>query len=267
VPDKLDNAQLLDGQLDRAIDPEYAAVSTMAVVSLLFSLLGIVAFWAPSLGEAWLVTIALLALPLLGFLLGVAAVRKIRRSEGVLSGLGLAVAGILVGGAVTIAAAALHIQAWQGEKSLYEDLRARSYGVVDDILADRYEKVYQMMPSEFRRQQAPGPEAFRAQVTPFLQGAGKLVRWSLLSLPPPMPIQEGGQAVKATIHVELERRYLDMMLLWYRKTAEEPWQLAGIGGQETFESMGKFGDREALPAPKEPGKDASPQPAPAKPGG
>jgi len=55
---------LLDGQLDRAADAEYAAVSTAAIVGPILAVAGAAAFWAPSLMTAWPVTCAFTAVPL-----------------------------------------------------------------------------------------------------------------------------------------------------------------------------------------------------------
>ena len=222
---------LLDGQLDRAIDPQYASISTMAVLGLLFSLAGLAGFFV----------IPLVALAAIGLVMSLAAARQIRRSAGVLTGRRLAMAGIAVGAVVAAGAASWHTYEWWTIRQVLTALEARSYEVVDDIIAGRYEKVYSEMPEEFRARQAVGPKEFGDRLGPVFKGAGKILGRTVLSLPPPIPMTEGGSLVRAQVRVELDRRLLDVAVIWYQPAGAARWDLVGVGGGETMESMAKYG--------------------------
>jgi len=61
--------------------------------------------------------------------------------------------------------------------------------------------------------------------------------------------------------VELERRYLQFTL-WFQQRPDGQWELVGVAGAETFESLGKFGLPEPDAAPAAP---PPPPPGPAAP--
>jgi len=239
-----------DGALDRAADPEYAAISTLAVLAVGFSLVGAVA----------LLAVPFIVLPLVGLLLGLLALRQIRRSEGVLAGRGIALGAVAAGAAILAAATAYHGSAWLEKHRMFSDLESRSYEITDDIIADRYAEVYAMMPEKFRGQAGAGPEQFRARMAPLLGGAGSVLRRSLVSL---QVLQtEGGQTLApAEMLVELERRYLQFTL-WFQQRPDGQWELVGVAGAETFASLGKFGSPEPEEAPAAP---PPPPPGPAAP--
>ena len=223
-----DNPELLDGKLDRATDAEYAAISTSAVLGLILSLAG----------AAAMLVVPLIALPVLGLILGIVAARKIRRSQGVIAGRPIAIAAIAIGAILTVAAAALHTSAWLHEREVLTGLETRAYAVVDDCLAERYQKVYEMMPEEFRKRQAAGPNQFRARLAPLLRDAGAVVNRSLMALQI-VQNSDGTVIAPAEMRVELERRYLDMTI-WFKETPDGNWDLVGVAAQETFDSLTKF---------------------------
>ena len=238
-----------DGQLDRALDPEYAAISTMAVLGLVAGVLGLLSFEM----------MPLVVLPALGLMMGLLALRKIKRSEGVLAGRGIAMAASVLGALVLTGSAGYHLQGWLSERRVLEDLSNRSYEITDDILAGRYEKVYNMIPEEFRRQRGRGPEAFRAQVAPALTGAGSVLRRTLMSLEI-VATTDGAIVAPAKMRVELERRYVELQIA-FMKSPAGTWDLVGAGAGETLESQFKFASEE--PEPKEPPPSPPPPAAPA----
>lgn len=239
-----------DGGLDRATDPEYAAISTKAVLALVLSLAGAGAFLAAPM----------LVLPMMGLVLGFAALRQIRRSEGVLAGRGIALGAVAAGTAVLVAATAYHAGAWLEEDRMFSALESRSYEITDDIIADRYAEVYAMMPEEFRGQAGAGPEPFRARMAPLLKGAGSVLRRSLVSLQ--VHQTESGQTLApAEMRVELERRYLQFTI-WFQQMPDGQWELVGVAGTETFESLGKFGSASPDEAPEDPPPPPSSRAAP-----
>ena len=237
-----------DGQLDRAMDPDYAAISTQAVLGLVFSLLGALAILIPPL----------VVLPLLGLVLGLVALRKIRRSEGVLAGRGIAVAASILGGLALVGSTSYHLHAWLSGRRVLEDLSNRSIEITDDLTAGRYDKVYNMLPEEFRRQQGRGPEEFRASVAPALKDAGSVVRRFLLSLEF-VPMEDGTVLAPARVRVELERRYVEVKLI-FMESPRGTWDLVGVGAGETMDSAFKFAPPE--PQRQEPPEGPPPAPAP-----
>ena len=237
---------LVDGELDRATDQEYAAISPMAVVGLVLAIVGITALLAPPL----------LAVPALGFILSLIALRRIRRSEGVLAGRGIAVAGIVIGLGLAILGGATHGNAWYQERTTLSDLRSRAFQIVDDLAAGQYEKVYRMMPTEWRAQQAAGVQEFRSRIGPLFEGAGPLVSRRLMSLQP-LPIEEekakNGKAAEphfvapAEMEVTLQHRIL-AVTLWFGQDPDGRWDLVGVAAEETLESQQKY-PSQTVPAP------------------
>ena len=238
-----------DGQVDRALDPEYAAISTMAVLGLVAGVLGLLSFQM----------MPLIVLPALGLVMGLLALRKIKRSEGILTGRGIALGAAVLGGLVLAGAGGYHLQGWLSERRVLEDLSNRSYEITDDVLAGRYDKVYNMIPEDLRRRQGGSPAAFRAHVAPGFAGAGSILRRTLMSLKF-ASAEDGSLLASATMRVELERRYLDVQIV-FRQSSAGTWDLIGVGVGETFESQIKFAPDE--PEPKSPPKAPPPPAAPA----
>jgi len=227
VPQTPQNPELLDGKLDRATDAEYAAVSTSAVFALIFSLAGPAAFLA----------VPLIALPVLGLALGIAADRKIRRSRGVVTGRRIALAAIAIGAILSVAAAAHHSIAWFRERQVLTGLETRAYAIADDVLNERYDKVYGMIPEEFRKRQGTRGQ-FQARLGASFRGGGALVSRSLMSLQILPPNPDGTVIAPAELRVELERRELDVTI-WF-KESDGKWDLVGVAAQETLDSLAKF---------------------------
>ncbi len=165
---------LVDEELDRATDPEYAAVSPMAIFGLVLSVGGIAAFFVAPL----------VALPVVGLIVSLAAAQRIRRSEGVLTGLQLAQAGIAVGAALALASAAYHLETYREERQALHLVETKAYEAVDEIAQGQYEKVYLSMPEEFRNRQAPTAKDFGSQLAGVFKDAGAVKERNLLALVP-----------------------------------------------------------------------------------
>jgi hypothetical protein len=223
-----------EAELDRATDPEYAAVSTGAVIGLLLGLAGFSSVLA----------VPFVAVPVLGLILCVAALRKIRRSRGVLTGRRLAIAGIVLGAAAAALGAGRHASLWLGERRMLGHLQAQALEIADDLLADRYDKVFERLPEDFRARDK-GPEAFRKRFLPLLDGAGPLVRRDLLTLQV-ITNEKGETLAPAEVRVELEKRIVEVDL-WFRLADDGRWELVGVGGEETFESVTRFGPQKPVP--------------------
>jgi len=241
-----------DSELDRATDPEYAAVSSGAVVGLVISALGVSAF----------LTEAFVPAPAVGLVVSLAALRGIRRSRGVLTGRRLALAGAILGAALTVVAGGFHLIRWRQERQVLEDLEATACHIVDELVAGRYEEVYDMIPENFRERQAASPARFRTAMERLFRGGGKTLgrRLSALRI---IPTEQGDLVAPAEMRVEMENRILQIQVLLGR-SAEKRWELIAVGGAPTFESMMKFGDRDEEPlSPPEPDTDKDDADAPA----
>lgn len=221
---------LIDGVLDRATDAEYAAICGMAVVGLILSVVGAVA----------LLAVPLLAVPVVGALVSLAAIRKIRRSEGVLTGKHVAIAGLAIGALMTAGVGVYHLQNWYAQRQMLGMVKDQAYDVIDELLAGQYAEVLARMPEDFRKRQAPGgPEELKNNLAPLLKGGGAVVNRQLLTL---MPVRskEGHLLAPAQMRVDLEKRVLEFTL-WFMRTEADTWELVGIAGTETVESVIKNG--------------------------
>jgi len=261
-----------DSELDRATDPEYAAVSSGAVVGLIIAILGVWPLlpvskkwieWPATLPDLVVTLAIFVAAPGLGLIVSCIAVRQIRRSHGVLIGRQLALAGGAVGAVLAFAWSGWLIYEWQENERVFKDLKATAYEVADELIAGRYEEVYDMIPEDFRERQAASPARFRAAMERLFRGGGKILgrRLSVLRI---IPTEQGALVAPAEMRVEMENRILQIQVL-LGQNAEKRWELIGVGGAPTFESMMKFGDRDEGPlSPPEPdtGKDDTDAPVP-----
>jgi len=219
-----------DGELDRATDPQYAAISTMAVIAVLLGLAGIVALLARPL----------IAVPILALVLGLAALRKIRRSDGVLAGARLAIASIVLGAAFALAAGGTAAMDWWSARHADEELHARAFAVIDAMLAGDYGKIWADTPADYRPRWPSGAKGIRDEFAPLFDGAGQLVSRTLKSLLM-IPGGRDRPIARAEVYVEFERRYLNFEV-WFRPAPDGKWQFVGLGGSETLESQMRFAD-------------------------
>ncbi|MCX5671175.1 MAG: DUF4190 domain-containing protein, partial [Planctomycetota bacterium] len=175
---KPEKPTLLDGQLDRAIDPQYAAISPSAVIGLALGVLGVMGLWI----------LPLTVFSVIGLIVSALAARKIRRSEGVLTGRRIAKVGMLVGAVVTLGAVAYHGEAEWSEWRLLKNLEARTNEVVSDVLDGRYEAAYNRIAPAFRQRYGGSADGLRRELEPVFKGAGAVVKRTIVSLPPPMSV-------------------------------------------------------------------------------
>jgi hypothetical protein len=264
-------------QLDRATDPEYAAVSSAAAIGLVIAVLGVWPLllisndWVepPSSGADLVVSLAIFAAtPLVGLVIGLLAYRQIRRSHGVLTGTRLALAGVAVGAALTLVWSGWLVYKWKENDRILRELEATAYRITDELIRGRYDDVYQRLPEEFRRRQPGGSRLFRARMEQLFEGAGAVTDRRLMSLRL-VPTEQGTYVAPAEMRVDLERRILQISLT-LGLGPEEKWELVGFGGGPTFESMIKFDnpydkpeESDSTPAP--PTTETPPQPAPKAP--
>ncbi|HUU11872.1 MAG TPA: hypothetical protein VM431_15210 [Phycisphaerae bacterium] len=226
---------IIDSDFDRATDPEYAAICPMAVVGLILGVLGVTA----------LVAAPLVAVPVAAVVLSLVSLRRIGRSRGVLAGRKLALAGLALGIATAVLGGGYHGHAWLSERLTLRHLKTQALETIDDILADRYEKVFEKLPEKSDQRRA-GLDAFRKGLSLLLEGAGDLVDRDLLSLQI-LSTDRGDIVAPAGMRVRLERRILEVNL-WFRLREDGQWHLEGIGGQETFESVSTYAPKQGPPA-------------------
>jgi hypothetical protein len=254
-----------DNLLDRATDPEYAAVSIAAVVGLLFSVAGVTTLL--------LRAVFLLVVPAAGLVTSAVALRGIARSRGVLTGSGLAGAGILLGAALLLVAGAQHLLAWHQETRVLGRLQADTLDVVQEIESGDYEGILRRMPVELHDMGPKVLASLRARFGPLLAGAGKVTERRLLSLRP-QTLENGDLVAQARLLIACERRIVEITVTWWRARDADPadpaWLLYNLGGEETFESVRKFGTAEGRTTPlstdEPPGAptDETPAPEPAE---
>lgn len=216
-----------DGLLDRATDPQYAAVSPRAVLGLLLSAAGASALLA------W----PLVAVPLAGAIVSLWAYIRIRRSEGVLTGKGLALAGAILGGALALLAGGYHGARHLQERWTLQDLHARAFDVTDLLAKGRYGDVYARL-AEARRAEVK-PEVFASYCRGHFEGAGPLVKRDLMALRT-LEDPQGETFAPAEMQVELERRILRVTVI-FGHTSGGTWNLLGVQAEQTFESFMKYG--------------------------
>jgi hypothetical protein len=228
-----------EGLLDRATDPEYAAVSPRAVLGLVLSVVGVSAL------AAW----PLVAVPVGGALVSLWALVRVRRSEGVLTGGRLALAGAILGGALAVLAGGYHAAAYASECATLKDLGVRALEVTDHLVAGRYESVYGRL-SETRRGQVR-PEVFASYCRARFEGAGPFVRRDLEALRIIRDAERGLSVAPVEMRVELSRRILRVAVIFERAPGGR-WDLAGVQAEPTFESMVKFGEGGPRALPSDP---------------
>ena len=235
---KPDNQEVLaGGAVDRATDPEYAAVSPLAIMGLVFALTGIAAFFVAPL----------VAVPLLGFAVSLAAWRRIRRSEGVVTGQSLAQVGIALGAALALASAAYHLETFREQRQSLHLVEAKANEAVQAIIDKDYQKVYLSMPEDFRARQAGTEKDFAAALEAWFKDAGAFKEQNLLALTQ-VPTKEKRLIQKAQVRVDLQKRSLEF-LLWYLQDQTGEWRLVGVACGESFDSQVRSANEQAPPPP------------------
>ena len=225
-----------DADLDRATDREYAAVSVLAVLGVVLAALGVSAFLAPPL----------VVVPTLAAGLSVAALRRIRRSRGVLTGTRLAVTGLALGAGLALAAGGYHAWNWYGEYRTLKSLQARTHAITDQIVAREYAEVFEQIPAGSPQHKA-GLNLFRARLTGLFTGAGDPVGHELRALQILRTEREEAVAM-AEVRLRLEQRTLEFNL-WYQPDEAGRWRFVGVSGRETFESASRRGGPPPPPLP------------------
>lgn len=254
-------------RLDQALDPEYTAISPLAVLGLVISLFGL---WAPAaLATGRLAPPAdridlairlavVVAVPLVGFVASAVGLAKIRRSEGVLTGEGFARAGLVLGAALAALSALFLTVRYVGVQSRLNDLRDRAYAVTDELLEEDYGALFERMPPELQ-DRVKAPESLRRAFSPAFRGAGAVRKRELMALRLFEDEERGALVAPAEMRIELERRILRLRIL-FEQLPEGEWALRGLRPEYTFESMTRFGPPQETPSPPPPAPPPEPMP-------
>ena len=264
-------------QLDRATDPEYAAVSSAAAIGLVIAVLGVWPLllisndWVepPSSVPDLVVSLVIFAAtPLVGLIIGLLAYRQIRRSHGVLTGTRLALAGVALGATLALVWSSWLVYKWRENDRILRKLETTAYRITDELIAGRYDDVYQKLPEERRKRQPGESRLFRSRMEQLFGGAGAVTDRRLISLRL-VPTEQGTYVAPAEMRIDLERRILQFSLTLGLEPGGK-WALVGFGGGPTFESMMKFDnpydkpeESDGTPAP--PATETPPQATPTAP--
>ncbi len=138
-----------DTLLDRMVEPEYAAISVKAILSLILAGIGALALlpkqpYLPIDGIIYRLPI-LIVLPLVALAASVTALRSIRRSEGTLVGLRAATLAAVLSAAFVIGSIGLHGYIQYRENELHRSLLEATQGYLELLMQEKYEPVYQEM--------------------------------------------------------------------------------------------------------------------------
>jgi len=167
-----------DAHLDRAVEPEYAAVSVMAILALILTGVGALAMlprqaYVGIPGVTYRAPI-LLVLPVASLLFALVARRKIVRSEGTLVGLRAATAAVTLSAVFVAGSVALHGYLQHRQYSLNQALLTETQGYLDRLLNGDYESVYREMAANNPGIVSEGlsPTVFGEMVGSRLKGGG-----------------------------------------------------------------------------------------------
>jgi len=232
-----------DRLLDRATDSEYAAVSILAIAGLVLSLGGLIAVLLPAE--------VLVAVPAVGMITSLSALVRIARSRGVLTGRRIAWMGIVLGAVLFLLSGTAHVLRWRQQASTLAQLKTDTLAVVQGLETARYEDVAPYLAPAARDILPQIVDDLRRRFTPLWEGAGNVTGQRLLSLQL-QAVENGDVAAEARVHVECEHRILEITVGWYQpqSTGTTAWFLHHADGQETFESIRKFGrTQNTSPAP------------------
>jgi hypothetical protein len=134
-----------DARLDRAVEPEYASVSGLAIFALLLATVGVVAFLPLPAGlplpMTWFRLPILLLVPLTTLPFSVAAIRQIRSSAGTKVGIALAHSALALSLIFAIGAGTVHgLSQWEHHKR-QQTLVSAAEGILSAILNNQPDTV------------------------------------------------------------------------------------------------------------------------------
>jgi len=136
-----------EAHLDRAVEPEYAAVSIAAIAALVLAVVGLVAFKPsqpplPLASRGWFQLPILLLIPVAAVAVALGSLRSIRRSEGTKAGQPLALAALVLALATAAGSTGFHAVRQYREHERMQSLVAASSYWLDLLLREHYRTVF-----------------------------------------------------------------------------------------------------------------------------
>ncbi|MBN2582622.1 MAG: hypothetical protein JXL80_06105 [Planctomycetes bacterium] len=227
---------------DRAVEPEYAAVSVMAILALILAGIGALALLPKQAyvlipGLPYKAPI-LLVLPVASFFFALLARRKIVCSEGTLVGLRAANTAVMLSAAFVLGSIGLHGYLQHRQYTLNEAMLADAQHYLDRILQDDYEGVYNEMMANNPALAATGLslKRFRSEIRGVLNSGGDYYGRNLQSqdvrVPddPSQPAEIQGRVVH---RFHFKKGAVDLTFVFAQRNGQ--WKLMVVGQTVTAE--------------------------------
>ena len=140
----------LEPKLDRAIDEEYSAVSSSALLAVVLAVLS-----PPALGISWLLSFEIWLfnlVPLAALVLALIGLRSIKHSGGTVSGRRMALAGLAVGALFFAGGIVLHANHYLKQRALRAEVLELVFAQCDHLQAGNPGQVHDRLNESFRQQ-------------------------------------------------------------------------------------------------------------------
>lgn len=167
------DVDLRESELDRAVEPEYAAISGTAIIALLLAPLGLLSLYEIYFQMFNIPVPILLILPLVSLAVALAAIKSIRQSEGTRVGIRIASIAAVLSGLIFIGSGGYHVHHIMQESDLKNRLKAAALMDSQAIFTGRYNTIYSKMLlfSPEMSKEMPLQE-WTSQMNDFLYGGG-----------------------------------------------------------------------------------------------
>lgn len=136
---------LRESDLDRVVEPEYAAISGTAIIALLLAPLGLLSLHAIYFQMFDIPVPILLILPLVSLAVALAAIRSIRQSEGTRVGIRIASVAAILSGLIFIGSGGYHVHRITQQIERQDRLKAEAEADMQAIFTGRYSTIYNKM--------------------------------------------------------------------------------------------------------------------------
>jgi len=219
----------LEPRLDRAIDHEYAAVSTLAVLSLVLGLLSLpaLALAFVSSFKYWLLNL----IPLAAVVLASAGLYRIRRSEGTLAGRRIAMVGLALGGLLLLSGIVLHGHRHLERRAYRAEVREAAFAQFKDFAPEGLGRLYDRFGESFRAK--VWREGFVGYLAGLSRGAGEIQKREVISIDL-FPRDEGDISARVFFRLRGKSRCIDMRV-WFERVGEGEWRPLSVSAGWAFE--------------------------------
>ncbi len=143
--DRQHEAELRDAEMDRMVEPEYAAISGTAIVALILTPFGLLSFMTIYFMVFGVLVPVLMIVPLVSLLVALTAVSNIRKSEGTRVGIKLAVAAAMLSGLIIIGSGVYHVHRLNEQVELQDSLLRAAHSDMQLIFTGQYQPIYARM--------------------------------------------------------------------------------------------------------------------------